>query len=203
MPTEPVTALTGREMDFPYPSRALGINFPTLAAVPAAVGRSRELVRLGLDRWGLAALATDAELVVSEMATNAVKAAGLTDADATRTDAGNVAAFHVRLLLFGASIVIEVWDGNPAAPVPQDVTSEQEDGRGLLIVAMLSARWSWFPAPQGGKAVWAELLIPPRPLTGAGLPQRSRPDAVTTGNRNGVIRDRELLRRIHQALKNL
>ncbi len=68
---------------------------------------------------------------------------------------------------------------------------------------MLSAKWNWFPAPQGGKVVWAELLIPPRPLTGAGLPRRSRPDAVTAGNRNGVIRDRELLRRIHQALKNL
>jgi anti-sigma regulatory factor (Ser/Thr protein kinase) len=153
MPTEPVTVsnnvclparaeevLAGREMDFPYPSRALGINFLTLAAVPAAVGYARELVHLGLDRWGLAALAADAELVVSEMATNAVKAAGLTEADATRTEAGNAAAFHVRLLLFAASIVIEVWDGNPAAPVPQDITGEAEDGRGLLIVAMLSAR---------------------------------------------------------------
>jgi Histidine kinase-like ATPase domain len=145
-------------MDFPYPARALGISFLTLAAVPAAVGHSRKLVRLGLDRWGLASLAADAEMVVSELATNAIQATGRTDADPTRNGVGDdVAAFHVRLLLFKASIVIEVWDADPAPPVPQHVTGEQEGGRGLLIVAMLSTRWDWFAAPQGGKVVSAEL----------------------------------------------
>ena len=128
MPPEPVTVpgkvclpggvLAGRERDLPYPARALGVNFLTLAAVPAAVGRSRELVRLSLDRWGLASLAADAELVVSELATNAIQATGLTGADATWNDLGDdAAAFHVRLLLFEASIVIEVWDADPA-PLP-------------------------------------------------------------------------------------
>ena len=88
MPTGPVTTPTGKEMDFPYPSRALGISFLTLAAVPAAVGRSRDLVRLGLDRWRLAPLVPDAELVVSELATNAIQATGLTGTDATWNDAG-------------------------------------------------------------------------------------------------------------------
>ena len=82
MLTEPVTVPAGKEMDFPYPSHALGISFLTLAAVPAAVGYSRELVRLGLDRWGLAALVADAELVVSELATNAVKVTGPPGTDA-------------------------------------------------------------------------------------------------------------------------
>ncbi len=113
--TEEVPA--GQEMDFPYPSRALGISFLTLAAVPTAVGCSRQLVRLGLIRWGLPRLVEDAELVVSEMATNAVQATGLMDADAKWSDLGNLATIHVRLLLFGASIVIEVWDRDPAAPV--------------------------------------------------------------------------------------
>ena len=203
MPTEPVTVPAGMEMDFPYPSRALAISFLTLAAVPAAVGRSRELVRLGLDRWGQAALAADAELVVSELTTNAIRATGLTDADARWSEAASVAALHMRLLLFEASIVIEVWDGDPAAPMPQDATGEDEGGRGLLIVAALSAKWSWFPAPQGGKVVWAELAIPPRPLTEAGLPQRSQLGAMAKGNRKGVVRDPELLRRIHRGLQNL
>jgi Histidine kinase-like ATPase domain len=203
MPTESVTVLAGMEMDFPYPSRALAISFLTLAAVPAAVGRSRELVHLGLDRWGLAALAADAELVVSELATNAVNATGLADADARWSEVGSVAAFHVRLLLFEASIVIEVWDGDPAAPVPQEMTGDEEGGRGLSIVAALSAKWSWFPAPQSGKVVWAELAVPPRPLTEAGLPQRSRLSAVVEGNPMGVVRDRELLRRVHRGLQNL
>ncbi len=80
MPTEPVTVTTGQEMDLPYPSDALGVSFLTLAAVPAAVGSSRELARSALERWGLAPLVADAELVVSELATNAVKAANATEA---------------------------------------------------------------------------------------------------------------------------
>ena len=196
--------LAGREMDLPYPARALGVNFLALAAVPAAVGRSRELVRLGLDRWGLASLAADSEMVVSELAANPIQATGRTDADATWNDVGDdVAAFHLRLLLFEASIVIEVWDADPAPPVAQHGTGEEEGGRGLMIVAALSAKWDWYPAPQGGKVVWAECAIPPRPLTDAGLPQRSRPRHGHPGNRAGVIRDPVLLRRIHQALKNI
>ena len=183
----PAGVLAGRELDFPYSAPALGISFLTLAAVPAAVGHSRDLVRLALDRWGLASLATDAEMVVSELATNAIRATGRTDADATWNDVGDdAAAFHVRLLLFEASIVIEVWDADPAPPIPQHGTGEEEGGRGLMIVAMLSAKWDWFPVPQGGKVVWAECAIPPRPSTDAGLPQRSRPDTATreTGRRH-------------------
>ena len=82
LPTRPEEVRTGREMDFPYPSRALAISFLTLAAVPAAVGCSRQLVRLGLNRWGLARMAGDAELVVSELATNAVQATGVMGTDA-------------------------------------------------------------------------------------------------------------------------
>ncbi len=67
---------------------------------------------------------------------------------------------QVRLLLFEASIVIEVWDDDPAAPRPHDVTGEQESGRGLVIVARLSTRWGWFPIPRGHKVVWAELALP-------------------------------------------
>ena len=204
MPTGPATTPPGKEMDFPYPSRALGVSFLTLAAVPAAVGRSRDLVRLGLDRWRLAVLVPDAEMVVSELATNAIQAMGPTDADATWNDmADDAETFHVRILLFQTSIVIEVWDADPAPPILQHGTSEEEGGRGLLIVAALSAKWDWFPAPQGGKVVWAELAIPPRLLTGAGLPQRSRPDTTIEGNRSGIIRDPDLLRRIHNGLKNL
>ncbi len=160
MPTEPVTVTTGQEMDLPYPSDALGVSFLTLAAVPAAVGSSRELARSALERWGLVPLVADTELVVSELATNAVRATGPTVTDGRWDEAGNVAAMQVRLLLFEASIVIEVWDDDPAAPKPHDVTGEQESGRGLVIVARLSTRWGWFPIPRGHKVVWAELALP-------------------------------------------
>ena len=103
--------------------------------------------------------------MVSELATNAVQATGLTDTDAKWSDRGNLATIHVRLLLFETSIVIEVWDRDRAAPVPQDVTAGEEGGRGLLIVTTLSTKWGCFPGPQGGKAVWAELALPEHTVT--------------------------------------
>jgi anti-sigma regulatory factor (Ser/Thr protein kinase) len=86
--------------------------------------------------------------VTSELVTNAVRAAG--------------AVIYVRLLLFGASVVIEVWDGDPAPPLPQQAAGADEGGRGLSIVAALAANWNWFPTPHGGKVVCAELPIPLR-----------------------------------------
>jgi anti-sigma regulatory factor (Ser/Thr protein kinase) len=201
-PAQANEVVAGREMNFPYPARALGISFLTLAAVPSAAGCSRQLVRLTLTRWGLRRLTDDAELVVSELATNAIQATGVMDTDARWGDLGDLATIHVRVLLFGSSVVLEVWDGDPAAPVPQQATDEEEGGRGLSIVTMLAARWSWLPAPQGGKVVWAELPIPPHPRTAADLPQRSRP-ALTAGNRDRVVGDRGLLGRIRQGLENL
>jgi anti-sigma regulatory factor (Ser/Thr protein kinase) len=204
-PDRPEEVLAGKEMDFPYPSHALGISFLTLAAVPTAVGCSRQLIRLGLNRWGLAHLIEDAELVASELTTNAVKATGLTDPDAKWSDLEDLAIIHIRLLLFETNIIIEVWDRDPAAPAPapQEAADDQESGRGLSIVTMLSTRWSYFLAPQGGKVVWADLAIPPYPLNDAGLPQRSRLGAAADGNQEGIIRDLDLPRRIHKDLRGL
>ncbi len=190
-------------MDLPYPSRALSISFLTLAAVPTAVGCSRQMIRLALNRWGLARMADNAELVVSELATNAVQATGVVDADARWGDLGNLATIHVRLLLFGASVVIEVWDRGTAAPAPQETADEEEGGRGLSIVTALTTKWGYCLAPHGGKVVYAELLIPPYPRTSAGLPQRSRAGAVPGGHHGGLVGDLALLRRIHRGLKNL
>ena len=203
LPTRPEEVRTGGEMDFPYPSRALAISFLTLAAVPAAAGCSRQLVRLGLNRWGLARMAGDAELVMSELATNAVQATGVMGTYATCSDPGNLAAIHVRLLLFETSIVIEVWDRGRAAPVPQDVTADEEGGRGLLIVTALSTRWGCFPGPQGGKAVWAELALPEHTVAASGLPQRT---GVLAGSYRvpGLFpRDPGLLARVHRGLLDL
>ena len=187
MPTGPVTTPTGKEMDFPYPSRALGISFLDPCGGP---GRGRGALGIWSgSAWtagGWRPWPQTRSWWAPEPATNAIQATGLTETDATWNDAGHdIPTFHVRMLLFEASIVIEVWDADPAPPVPQHVTGEKEGGRGLLIVAMLSAKWNWFPAPQGGKVVWAELAIPPRPLTEAGLPlsrlRASRPNLIEIG----------------------
>jgi anti-sigma regulatory factor (Ser/Thr protein kinase) len=93
-----------------------------------------------LREWGLNGLAPDSELLVSELVTNAVKAT------AGRYEAA------VRLLLSGdsARVLIEVWDAGPRAPAPKDLSEhgtpdpQEEGGRGLFLVAALSARWDWY-----------------------------------------------------------
>jgi hypothetical protein len=88
--------------------------------------------------------------MVSELATNAIQATGLTDTDATWNDAADdVPTFHVRMLLFEASIVIEVWDADPAPPVPQHVTGEEEGGRGTVDRGHDQREVGLVPGPAG------------------------------------------------------
>jgi anti-sigma regulatory factor (Ser/Thr protein kinase) len=160
-------------------------------------------VRLALGRWGLAALAEDAELVVSELVTNAVQASGVTDPDAAWGDLGALATIQVRVLMYQADIVIEVWDRDPGSPVRHDAASHEEGGRGLLIVTALCKEWDYFYAAHGGKVVWAELAVPAELLTLAGLPRRVCDLPVVAGNRADPMRDPGLLRRVHRGLNDL
>lgn len=195
--------MTAPSAELPYPDRAQGMASLTLAATTAAVSCGRRFVRLALDRWGLAALAGDAALVASELVTNAVQAGGLTDPGAARGDPGTLATIQVRVLMYQAAIVIEVRDRDPGAPVRQHAGSDEEGGRGLMIVTALCREWDYFYAADGGKVVWAELAVPAELLTPAGLPRRAhgQPPAARPGA--GLIRDPALLRRVHQGLRNL
>jgi anti-sigma regulatory factor (Ser/Thr protein kinase) len=186
-----------------YLDRAQGLTSLTLAAAPAAIGRARQLVRFALSLWGLAALADDAELVASELMTNAVEATGATGTQTTPDGFGTAATVQVRVLMYQASIIIEVWDRDPGAPHRQETAFDDEGGRGLMIVAALCKQWDFFGAADGGKVVWAELAVPAEILTPAGLPRRARGAPAITANRVGLIHDPALLRRVHRALKDL
>ena len=140
---------------------------------------------------------------MSELATNAVQATGARGTDAKCSDRGNLAAIHVRLLLFETSIVIEVWDRDRAAPVPRDVTADKEGGRGLLIVTTLSTRWGCFAGPQGGKAVWAELALPEHTIPASGLPPQRTGVLAGSYRVPGLFqRDPGLLARVHRGLRD-
>jgi hypothetical protein len=106
----------------------------------------------------------------------------------------------VRLLLFERSVVVAVWDRDPAAPVLKDPVTDSESGRGLSIVAALCERWDYLAA-QDGKCVWAELAIHLDALAPAGLPRR------TPGSPSALVpkpaADLDLFRWVHQALKDL
>ena len=69
----------------PPPSGRLPTGYPRVSqlapigALPTAPGRARAHVRATLDQWGQSALAAVAELLISEMVTNAVKASANDD----------------------------------------------------------------------------------------------------------------------------
>jgi anti-sigma regulatory factor (Ser/Thr protein kinase) len=131
-----------------------------LPADPTAAGLAREFVRKVLPQWGLDDLGDDAELVVSELVTNAVR---VTEAAAAEPIRGELQAGHVtgvQLRFTGSSLYTEVWDRGDGTPGIPDQAPDAESGRGLFLVAFLSARWSSRPSAAGGKVTWAELQRP-------------------------------------------
>jgi anti-sigma regulatory factor (Ser/Thr protein kinase) len=123
-----------------------------LATAPSAVSAARRHVRETLWEWKLDFLADDAELVVAELAANAV-----------RETAAQAGASGVTLRVLGgpSRLLILMRDGVLGPPVLPLVPpgTDAVSGRGLLLVEALAARWHWYhpPRPAGGKVVWALL----------------------------------------------
>jgi anti-sigma regulatory factor (Ser/Thr protein kinase) len=147
----------------------------TLAAVPTAAGVARFFVRQRLSQWGLNRLIDDAELVLSELVTNAVIATGTTNPQPKWSELDNLAIITVRLVVTADSLVIEVWDRDPKPPTPKQAKRDDENGRGLAIVTAFCRRWNYFYPESGGKAIWGELVIPSYDLMPSGMPQRQSP----------------------------
>ncbi|MCX4971669.1 SpoIIE family protein phosphatase [Streptomyces sp. NBC_00620] len=122
----------------------------TLPREPRSVGRAREYARTQLVAWGLEPLVDTAELLVSELVTNAL-----------RYGEGEI---RLRLLL-DRTLVCEVWDAGLVQPRRRRARDTDEGGRGLQLVGLLSAGWGSRRTPRG-KTVWFEL---PLPDGGAGL----------------------------------
>lgn len=129
-------------------------SFLELAPQASAVPRARKHVRQLLRDWNLTDSGESAELVVSELLTNAVHA----------TRAAEVFA-PVRLWVLSdkQSVLILVWDSSPQPPARIDAAGDAENGRGLLLVEAISTRWNWHvPHHLGGKVVWAQIGAEPR-----------------------------------------
>lgn len=128
-------------------------SFPAVTTTPSA---ARSFVRVTLRVWGLQRLIENAELIASELVTNAVKA--------TRNNAPsgdqllNLAPVSVELHLDEDAFRISVQDSSSEQPALQILRDDAENGRGLLLVETLSARWDVF-CVKSGKVTWAELKI--------------------------------------------
>jgi anti-sigma regulatory factor (Ser/Thr protein kinase) len=123
-----------------------------LAAQPTAPGVVRGHVRAVAHEWGLADLADTAELLASEIATNAVQASQRLS---TRADLALMPVIRLWITSDGAALVIHVWDGNDEMPVRQEVGADSEAGRGLMLVDALAKDWGAYRKAEGGKVVWA------------------------------------------------
>jgi len=133
-----------------------------LATLASSVPRARRHAREMLWEWKLDFLAEDAEVIVSELASNAVRATAASDAGA--------ADRSVALQLLGdpSRLLILVRDPLPWPPVAPEAApgAADESGRGLLLVTALATRWHWYHPPRahGGKVVWALLDAAERTL---------------------------------------
>ncbi|QHA07822.1 ATP-binding protein [Streptomyces broussonetiae] len=127
-----------------------------LPRVPESVSDARRLVRHTLADWRLSVLADVAELVVSELSSNAVEHARL---DTFRVTVQRGTGDRVR---------VAVTDKSTVLPVVRPLDDKAEGGRGLALVDAVSCKWGtdrlgW------GKRVWADLEPPaPDDLTSPG-----------------------------------
>lgn len=117
-----------------------------LAADETAVPAMRVHVESTLGSWGLAWLADDAKLIVSELVTNAVRHAD--DVVVLRCSVSECERF-----------VMEVWDSSAELPTVGTSGFLCVGGRGLVIVEALAADWGAHRVEEGGKIVWAALDV--------------------------------------------
>jgi anti-sigma regulatory factor (Ser/Thr protein kinase) len=135
-----------------------------LSPAPEEARSARLFVRELLTRWGLAALADDAELIIAELVVNAVRH-GLRMASPVAVvvpAGGNQGRPLIRLCVLrrAGEVMLAVTDPNGEPPAPQTPDSSWECGRGLQIVGAVSYVWGWSPIEGYGKAVWAVLKHP-------------------------------------------
>ena len=125
-----------------------------LGAYENAPRTARGHIARVLEEWSLTEFSDVTALIASELITNSVL---------------EIAKYPwavlppVRFWLRGGppGVAILVWDAIAAAPVPRVAGVDDESGRGLAIVAELSAACGFYPmAEPGGKVTWATITTP-------------------------------------------
>ncbi|MGW2781544.1 ATP-binding protein [Streptomyces populi] len=104
--------------------------------------RARRLVTAQLGEWDLEELAETAELLVSELVTNALRH--------TR------GPLRLNLCLRGDRLQCEVEDTEPLCPVRREPDADAEGGRGTELLDLLAESWGSTCTPTG-KTMWFEV----------------------------------------------
>lgn len=141
----------GRQVHAQPPEQATAGGWPLsshleLGALPGAVACARLHARLVLWEWGLSSVSENAELLVSELVTNAVEASH---------SGQQIPPVRLRLSSDRSRLLIQVEDTSRYPPSPASA-DDGERGRGLLIVDAISTKWGWDTKnDHSGKIVWA------------------------------------------------
>ncbi|WP_327399361.1 SpoIIE family protein phosphatase [Streptomyces sp. NBC_01288] len=115
-----------------------------IPADPSLVAPIRKQVVEQLDTWNMSEAGFTAELVVSELVTNAIRY--------------GAHPIRLRLIHDATTLICEVSDTNHTAPHLRRAKTWDEGGRGLLLVAQLTQRWGSRHTADG-KTIWAELSL--------------------------------------------
>jgi anti-sigma regulatory factor (Ser/Thr protein kinase) len=115
-----------------------------LGSSPGAVAESRTFVSTVLRHWGLDELVMDAELLTSELVTNALIHA--------RTEV------QVAVAVAEGAAEIGVTDGAPGLPQQRTASYPAEGGRGLRLVDAVALEWG-VANVGSGKQVWFRLDV--------------------------------------------
>ena len=118
-----------------------------------SVPRARALLHAVLGGWGVGQAVLDsAELVLSELVTNALRAPAPRDRQV---------GVRITRAVGEGRLRIEVSDAGGGRPEVREPGADETGGRGLLLVAALADHWGYEERAGGiGKTVYAELKAP-------------------------------------------
>jgi anti-sigma regulatory factor (Ser/Thr protein kinase) len=137
--TDDVTLLLAR-----LPAAPLAVATTDLPAVPSSVPEARVFVGRVLSSWDTTYRANDAQLLASEILTNAVLHAE--------------GPLHLHMRRNTTELAVEISDRSPHLPHPRLADVEDESGRGLLLVDALADNWGVRPTEEG-KTTWFTLSL--------------------------------------------
>jgi anti-sigma regulatory factor (Ser/Thr protein kinase) len=125
----------------------MGAQRHASVALPAATTAPRDARRFTvetLQTWGVDGMKEEAELIVSELVTNALRHAS--------------SPSRVALSATDSCLRIEVADDGPGSAVRRQAVPEDTSGRGLMLVEAMADRWG---SHHDGHehVVWCELAL--------------------------------------------
>jgi two-component sensor histidine kinase len=115
---------------------------------PSSVGVARLMLRAALWDWQIDHLADTAQLIMSELASNAIKFAKNAEALVYLRDRDDGST--------GATLAIEVIDDSLELPRIVQAGPDDESHRGLVLVDALSSKWG-AELLDSGKSVWVHI----------------------------------------------